>query len=224
MVFTCVTNTAALIWSINSDTSDEIIYHSASQVNLPILVGIFTIKLVSTTDGLKSTATASNVALNSSGSNIACTNNIQSNHHSDAENFKTMSIIIGEASTLYTLPTKNYCYVAISIGTPPSSPLNIHITLVTVTSVSISWVAPLDTPLCIHSYTVTVRNSCNSSQEMAYNTTDNRSSLSITNLTSDGEYSVTVAGRDGAGRLGLQSEKLEFICEHNRLFQFMQYL
>jgi len=43
---------------------------------------------------------------------------------------------------------------------------------------------------------------------MVYNTTDNRSSLSITDLTSDGEYSVTVAGRDGAGRLGQESEEL----------------
>ena len=43
---------------------------------------------------------------------------------------------------------------------------------------------------------------------MVYNTTDNGSSLSITDLTSDGEYSVTVAGRDGAGRLGQESEEL----------------
>ena len=43
---------------------------------------------------------------------------------------------------------------------------------------------------------------------IVYNTTDNRSSLSITDLTSDSEYSVTVAGRDGAGRLGQESEKL----------------
>ena len=44
---------------------------------------------------------------------------------------------------------------------------------------------------------------------MVYNTTDNRSSLSITDLTSDGEYSVTVVGRDGAGRLGQESEELK---------------
>ena len=41
-----------------------------------------------------------------------------------------------------------------------------------------------------------------------YNTTDNRNSLSITDLSSDGEYSVTVAGRDGVGRLGQESEQL----------------
>ena len=90
---------------------------------------------------------------------------------------------------------------------PPSAPLNLTFssTLFSVTNLTISWVAPLDTPLCVHSYTVTVRNS---SQVMVYNTTDNRSSLSITDLTSDGEYSVTVAGRDGAGRVGQKSEKL----------------
>ena len=50
---------------------------------------------------------------------------------------------------------------------------------------------------------------CNSFQVMVYNTTDNRSSLNITDLTSDGDYSVTVAGRDGAGRIGLESEELK---------------
>ena len=43
---------------------------------------------------------------------------------------------------------------------------------------------------------------------MVYNTTDNRTSLSITDLTSDGEYSVTVAGRDGVGRIRQESEEL----------------
>ena len=89
-------------------------------------------------------------------------------------------------------------------GPPPSSPFNLTV----ISRVTFSWIAPLDTLLCVHSYTVTVRNSCNSSQVMVYNTTDNRSSLSITDLTSDGEYSVTVAGRDGAGRLGQESEEL----------------
>ena len=43
---------------------------------------------------------------------------------------------------------------------------------------------------------------------MVYNTTDNGTSLGIIDLTSDGEYSMTVAGRDGAGRLGQESEEL----------------
>ena len=96
----------------------------------------------------------------------------------------------------------------------PPPPTNLTFTTsATLSSVTISWVASLDTPLCVHSYTVTVRNSCNSSQVMVYNTTDNRSSLSITDLTSDGEYSVTVAGRDGAGRLGQESEELRIILK-----------
>ena len=96
---------------------------------------------------------------------------------------------------------------------PPSSPFNL-IVISSDISVTISWVAPLDTSLCVHSYTVTVKNSCNSSQVIVYNTTDNRSSLSITDqLTSDGEYSVTVAGRDGAGRLGQESEELDLNCK-----------
>ena len=114
-----------------------------------------------------------------------------------------------DASSNYS----NTIYVLIvSAEPPPSPPLNLTVTSSTLSSVTISWVAPLNTPLCVHSYTVTVRNS---SQVMVYNTTDNRSSLSITNLTSDGEYSVTVAGRDGAGRLGKVSEKLNITLKGN---------
>ena len=43
---------------------------------------------------------------------------------------------------------------------------------------------------------------------MVYNTTDNITSMDITDLISDGEYSVTVVGRDGAGRLGQKSKIL----------------
>ena len=53
---------------------------------------------------------------------------------------------------------------------------------------------------------------------MVYNTTDNRSSLSITDLTSDGEYLVTVAGRDGAGRLGQESEELIIIMKRMQVY------
>ena len=44
------------------------------------------------------------------------------------------------------------------------------------------------------------------------------SSLSITDLTSDGEYSVTVAGRDGAGRLGQESEELIIIMKRMQVY------
>ena len=92
---------------------------------------------------------------------------------------------------------------------PPTTPLNVIFTILT--TVAISWTAPLDSPLCVQSYTVTVRNSCNSFQVMVYNTTDNRSSLTITDLSSDSEYSATVAGRDGAGRLGQESVEVQNI-------------
>ena len=88
-MFTCVTDTAPLIWRVSGDTSEEIIYYSASQVNIPILdrtEGVFTIELVSTMDGFKSTATAYNVSLSSNRLNITCTNTTQSNHdHSDSK-------------------------------------------------------------------------------------------------------------------------------------------
>ena len=56
--------------------------------------------------------------------------------------------------------------------------------------------------------TTTSLSNVNSSQVIVYNITDNRSSLSITDLTSDGEYSVTVAGKDGAGQLGEERKEL----------------
>ena len=34
--------------------------------------------------------------------------------------------------------------------------------------------------------------------------------MKITDLTSDGNHTVTVTGRDGAGRLGQESEELTF--------------
>ena len=43
---------------------------------------------------------------------------------------------------------------------------------------------------------------------MVYDTIDNYTSLNITDLTSDGEFLVTVAGRDQAGRIGQASEEL----------------
>ena len=48
---------------------------------------------------------------------------------------------------------------------------------------------------------------------MVYNTTDNRSSLSITDLTSDGEYSVTVAGRDGGRTTWTRQRTTEYQLE-----------
>ena len=87
-----------------------------------------------------------------------------------------------------------------------SLPLDLFFTCSSPGSVNISWLSSLDTPLCVHSYIITVRNS--SQVIFYYNTVNNWITLSITDLTTDGEYTVTVAGRDGAGRLGQESEKL----------------
>ena len=52
--------------------------------------------------------------------------------------------------------------------------------------------------------------------------------MSITDLTSDGEYSVTVAGRDGAGQLGQESEELivskGIFCFTNLFYNAVQVL
>ena len=103
----------------------------------------------------------------------------------------------------------NVSHNSLFTASPPTPPFNLTTTSHSSTPVAISWVATLDTPSV---YTVTLSllgtDSCNSFQVMVYNTTDNRSSLRITNLTSDGEYSVTVAGKNGAEQLGQKSEEL----------------
>ena len=98
-------------------------------------------------------------------------------------------------------------------ASPSSQPLNVSFSCTCELVVTINWVAPLDTPLCVHSYVyaVTFVNPV-SSQVMVYNTTDNSTSLNITDLTLDGEFSVSVAGRDGAGRLGENSSY--FSCKY----------
>ena len=90
MVFTCVTDTAPLIWSTSVNEHKKI-YFPSDQVNQPAvnLGGIFTVKLVSTTGQFESTATAYSVSSDYDGVNITCSNNVgaQSN---------TSSIAIGE--------------------------------------------------------------------------------------------------------------------------------
>ena len=162
---------------------------------------IFTLVLLNVTGTNNSiywsTATAHHVPLNYSERNILC-------FDSDGRPPKTLTIKIGEKILYLSQDVLSYNFLHTYIAPPPSPPLSPCASLRPGSPVTISWVAPQDTPLCVHSYTVTV----NSFQKKVYNTTDNRSSLSITDLTSDGEYSVTVAGRDGAGRLGQESEEL----------------
>ena len=59
------------------------------------------------------------------------------------------------------------------ISSLPSPPLNLTaVVSVTNSSVTINWVAPLDTPLCVHSYTVTVRNVSSDQSTITVNRTN----------------------------------------------------
>ena len=75
MVFTCVTDTAPLIWSTSVNEHVKV-YYSSDQVNQPAvnLGGIFTIQLVNTTGHFQSTATAYHVSPDYNGVNITCSN------------------------------------------------------------------------------------------------------------------------------------------------------
>ena len=86
VVFTCVTDTAPLIWSTSVNEHVKV-YYSSDQVNEPAvnLGGIFTVKLVNTRGQFESTATAYNVLSDYNGVNITCSSNVidaQSNNAS----------------------------------------------------------------------------------------------------------------------------------------------
>ena len=207
-MFTCAIDTGELIWDMDGNQ----FYFSTSQVPNVDPSFSFTFSLTSTQGAnIVSTATIDNVHLDDNGTVITCGDS------SVLQLANIVTIKLAVSSGIYH--NKLDCVCISSYTGPPKAPLNVVKYCFNLSSVAISWVAPLDTPLCVHSYTVTVRNSCNSSQVMVYNTTDKRSSLSITDLTSDGEYSVTVAGRDGAGRLGQESEKLN-ISSYLHVFPF----
>ena len=73
VVFTCVTDTAPLIWSSNGTTEG---YYTSNQVNEAArTLGIFFLQLVATTGGFKSIATVHNVSLYQDRSKIACSDN-----------------------------------------------------------------------------------------------------------------------------------------------------
>ena len=94
MVFTCVTDTGSLTWSSNGTTET---YFTLSQVNEAVrTLGIFSLKLVATTGGFKSTATVHNVSLYQDGANIACSDNANDNSGS-----KTRSIMIREPQSKF---------------------------------------------------------------------------------------------------------------------------
>ena len=91
MVFTCVTDTAPLIWSTSVNEHVKV-YYSSDQVNEPAvsLGGIITVKLVSTTGQFGSTATAYNVSSDYNGVNITCSKDVGEAYSN------TKSITIGE--------------------------------------------------------------------------------------------------------------------------------
>ena len=208
-MFTCVTDTGQLQWS--NDDGDTRLYYSSSQVNETAVInfgGTFVLKLINANNNtFESTATVANVSLNNDGVNINCTSDINKpdhiqnskkvfNNYRFDNSFKIMQI-----------------YWFFSAASSPSAPLSLtSSTILSLGFVTISWVAPLDTPLCVNNYTVTISNS---SLTIVYNTTD--TSLNITDLTSGNEYSATVAGRDGAGRLGQELSMQLLIPESNGL-------
>ena len=90
MVFTCVTDTNQLAWNFNELNK---VYNSLSQVNEPAVTnfgGIFTLKLLDTTNRLESTATATNLTINQNGTSITCTDNIN-----EPDAGKAQMIVIG---------------------------------------------------------------------------------------------------------------------------------
>ena len=90
VVFTCVTDTAPLVWSTSVNELVKV-YHSSHQVNEPAvnIGGIFTVKLANTTGQFESTTTAYNVSPDYNGVNITCNNEAYSS---------TSSVAIGENS------------------------------------------------------------------------------------------------------------------------------
>ena len=96
MVFTCVTDTAPLIWSTSVNEHVKV-YYLPDQVNEPAvnLGGILTVKLVNTTGRFLSTATVHSVSSDYNGVNITCSNNCNVKNASCSE---TRSITIGEKS------------------------------------------------------------------------------------------------------------------------------
>ena len=201
ITYTCITDTGELTWRENNQAQVLLTIDN----HPPQQLDVFTVNLTNISGMvIVSTATINDVLIHHNGTVLTCSDN---DIPQLADKTSKTVIILGMNCVGIYIHFDEESYIFVG---EPSPPLNLIFTCShSIFSVTISWVAPLDTPLCVHSYTVTVRNSCNSSQVMVYNTIDNRSSLSITDLTSDSEYSVTVAGRDGAGRLGQESEKLK---------------
>ena len=105
MVFTCVTDTAPLVWSTSVNEHVKV-YYSSDQVNQPAVIigGIITVKLVNTTGQFESTATAYNVSSDYNGVNITCSNNT----NEALSNTSSITIAIGEHQFLNVWMGRNY--------------------------------------------------------------------------------------------------------------------
>ena len=92
MVFTCVTDTAPLVWSTSVNEHVKV-YYSSDQVNEPAvnLGDILTVKLVNTRGQFESTATAHNVSPDYNGVNITCSSSV-----GDTQSNSSITIIIGK--------------------------------------------------------------------------------------------------------------------------------
>ena len=109
VVFTCVTDTAPLVWSTSVNEHVKV-YYSSDQVNKPAvnLGGIFIVKLVNTTGQFESTATAHNVSSDYNGVNIICGNTVNC-----LSCTKTRSITVGKKLfimyIIFLVYNTNYC-------------------------------------------------------------------------------------------------------------------
>ena len=93
---------------------------------------------------------------------------------------------------------------------PPANPTSLQALAISFTSLTLSWTSPTQNPHCIHNYVVHVNQDI---QSNIYNTTDNTTSLTVTGLSRGVEYAITVAGRDSAGRVSVDSPTIHYTLD-----------
>ena len=92
---------------------------------------------------------------------------------------------------------------------PPSAPLNPSFSPQSLSSVVLSW-TPNDAD-CVIEYAIILTNLTEGNASYGYNTTTSTTSITVSDLTQGAEYSFSVAGIDGVGRVGeasVSSERL----------------
>ena len=119
MVFTCVTDTGRLIWTVNNDSHVQS-FHMISQIKMIVKKQIFELELVNVTgvenETYISTATAHNVLPDYNGTRIACVDGDQTNTS------MTLYVLIGEkldhTSCQCLMQLYTIMYSITSISTP----------------------------------------------------------------------------------------------------------